>query len=31
MKPEEFSRREGIKPLTVKANLEKIYKKLETV
>jgi DNA-binding CsgD family transcriptional regulator len=31
MKPEEFSRREGIKPLTVKVNLEKIYKKLETV
>ena len=31
MPPEEFSKREGIKPQTVKANLEKIYKKLEEI
>jgi hypothetical protein len=30
MKPEDFSRREGIKPLTVKHNLDAIYKKLES-
>lgn len=31
MKIEDFSRKEGIKPTTVNANLSKIYKKLENV
>lgn len=31
MKPEEFAKREGIHKNTVKTNLDKIYKKLETV
>ena len=31
MKPEEFSAREGIKPLSAKHNLEAIYKKLEAL
>lgn len=31
MKPEEFSKREGIAPATVRLNLSKIYKKLENV
>lgn len=31
MKPEDFSRKEGIKPATITQNLDKIYKKLETV
>lgn len=31
MKPEDFSAREGIKPLSVKHNLDAIYKKLEAL
>jgi len=31
MKPEQFAKREGIKPGTVKHNLDNIYKKLEQI
>lgn len=31
MTPEQFAKREGIKPGTVKHNLENIYKKLESI